>query len=533
VDELQATLWKAADTLRGSMDAAHYKDFVLGLVFLRHAAGDAPWARLAAAARAGGSGLGRLLDAAMAEATRARPALAGVFPLAFATVDERRLAGLVTLIGDLALAAPPGGGPSEGRDVLGEAYEYLLEKFARAEGRRGGEFYTPASVVRLLVEVLQPYHGTVYDPCCGSGGMFVQAGKFVLAHQGRPGDLVICGQESNERTWRLARMNLAIHAVAGDLGPGPADTLHQDLHPAARADFILANPPFNMSDWARDPADARWRFGLPPRGNANFAWLQHIVAKLAPGGTAGVVLANGSMSARQGGEGAIRRALVEADLVACMVALPPQLFRSTQIPACVWFLSKDKGSRRGEILFIDARSLGDLATRTERVLSPLAIARIAGTYHAWRQAPPTAPGHAGAPGYADVPGRAGAPGYGDVPGHAGAPGYGDVPGHADLPGCAGVPGCVDVPGFCYAAPLAEVRAGGHVLIPGLYVGAPRPPADAEPPADRVARLTEELYENFAESARLADAVRAQLGSLPADAARVPAGEDPGQPLPPV
>jgi type I restriction enzyme M protein len=247
--------------------------------------------------------------------------------------------------------------------VLGEVYEYFLDKFAKAEGKRGGEFYTPGSVVRLLVEVLQPYQRRVYDPCCGSGGMFVQAEKFVLAHRGRRDDIAVYGQESNERTWRLATMNLAIHGVGGDLSKRWADTFREDKHPDLKADFILANPPFNMSDWARSTDDKRWRFGTPPAGNANFAWLQHIIAKLAERGSAGVVLANGSMSSRQSGEGEIRAAMVEADLVACMISLPPQLFRTTQIPACLWFLTKSKApqppgklaDRHGEILFIDAR----------------------------------------------------------------------------------------------------------------------------------------------------------------------------------
>ena len=276
--------------------------------------------------------------------------------------------------------------------MLGEVYEYFLERFARAEGKRGGEFYTPASVVRLLVEVLEPYSGRVYDPCCGSGGMFVQAEKFVLAHRGRRDDIAVYGQESNERTWRLATMNLAIHGISGDLSSRWEDTFREDKHPDVKADFILANPPFNMSDWARRTDDPRWRYGVPPAGNANFAWLQHMIYKLAERGTAGVVLANGSMSSQQSGEGEIRAAMVEADLVACMIALPPQLFRTTQIPACLWFLAKDKGPQAAKRLDrpprrspLHRRPLhGRMVNRTERIFTDEEIARIAGTYHAWR-----------------------------------------------------------------------------------------------------------------------------------------------------
>jgi type I restriction enzyme M protein len=324
-------------------------------------------------------------------------------------------------------------------------------------------------VVRLLVEVLQPHAGRVYDPCCGSGGMFVQAGRFALAHRGGQGDIALYGQESNERTWRLARMNLAIHGIAGDLGGRCADTFRDDMHPGLAADFILANPPFNMSDWARRPGDPRWRYGVPPAGNANFAWLQHIASKLAAGGAAGVVLANGSMSSRQSGEGAIRAALVEADLVSCVVALPPRLFRSTAIPACLWFLAKGKEGRRGEVLLIDARAMGTLVNRTERVLTPGDVARIARVYHAWRGTP--AAREAGDE-YADAA------------------------------------------GFCRSATRAEIREHDHVLVPGRYVGVPEPADDGgEPVADKVARLAKELYASLEDSARLERAVREQLDQL--------------------
>jgi len=514
--DLRDTLWKAADKLRGSMDAAQYKDFVLGLVFLKYVSDafeerreaireeileqgipesrldmflddkdeyighgvfwvpeEARWSHLAAHAKS--EGIGELIDRAMDAIMKSNQSLAGVLPKIFNrdNVDQRRLGELVDLIGDARFT---GHGDRPARDVLGEVYEYFLEKFARAEGKRGGEFYTPASVVKLLVEVLEPYAGRVYDPCCGSGGMFVQAEKFVIAHRGiqHKDDIAVYGQESNERTWRLAKMNLAIHGISGNLGPRWADTFREDKHPDLKADFILANPPFNMSDWSRTVDDPRWRYGTPPANNANFAWLQHIISKLAERGTAGVVLANGSMSSKQSGEGEIRAAIVEADLVSCMVALPPQLFRTTQIPACLWFFAKDKSpqgakrlaDRRGEVLFIDARNMGTMVDRTERILTDDDIARIADTYHAWRG---TASARAKNLTYEDVP------------------------------------------GFCYSATLEEIREQDHVLTPGRYVGAPEVQnEDDEPITDKIARLTKELYAHFEESARLEKAVREQL-----------------------
>jgi type I restriction enzyme M protein len=512
--ELHDTLWKAADKLRGSMDAAQYKDFVLGLVFLKYVSDafaerreqiraelqtesvpesrheaflddvdeykregvfwvpeSARWHVLAQQTKAGNPG--EVIDAAMDSIMKANESLTGVLPKIFNrdNVDQRRLAELVDLIGDARFTGHDG---KSARDVLGEVYEYFLERFARAEGKRGGEFYTPASVVRLLVEVLEPYSGRVYDPCCGSGGMFVQAEKFVLAHRGRRDDLAVYGQESNERTWRLAKMNLAIHGISGDLSSRWEDTFRDDKHPDIKADFILANPPFNMSDWARKTTDPRWRYGVPPAGNANFAWLQHMLYKLGERGSAGVVLANGSMSSQQSGEGEIRAAMVEADLVACMVALPPQLFRTTQIPACLWFLAKDKSpqgaknlaDRTGQVLFIDARSMGVLINRTERILTDEEIARIAGTYHSWRG--------------------------------------------TQSARILGEP-YADVPGFCYSAAIEEVREHSHVLTPGRYVGAAEvDDSDSEPIADKIERLTTELFAHFDESARLEKEVRTQL-----------------------
>jgi type I restriction enzyme M protein len=512
--DLRDTLWKAADKLRGSMDAAQYKDFVLGLVFLKYVSdsfeerrtqireevlkdgvpearldqflGDkdeykregvfwvpegARWDRLAAQAKS--TGIGELIDNAMDSLMKTNESLTGVLPKIFNrdNVDQRRLGELVDLISDARFT---GHGDKPARDVLGEVYEYFLENFARAEGKRGGEFYTPATVVRLLVEVLEPYSGRVYDPCCGSGGMFVQAEKFVLAHRGRRDDIAVYGQESNERTWRLAQMNLAIHGINGDLSKRWEDTFYADRHPDLRADYILANPPFNMSDWARNANDPRWRFGTPPAGNANFAWLQHIVSKLGERGSAGVVLANGSMSSQQSGEGQIRAAMVEADLVVCMIALPPQLFRTTQIPACLWFLTKDKtpqgakhlNDRRGEVLFVDARNMGTLINRTERILTPGDLAKIASTYHAWR----------GTPGAREA--------------------------HVEYENGSG---------FCYSASIEEIRKHDHVLTPGRYVGSVKVDVSGdEPIAEKIGRLTEELFAHFEESARLEQVVRAQL-----------------------
>ncbi|GID26637.1 type I restriction-modification system subunit M [Paractinoplanes brasiliensis] len=516
--QIQDILWKAADKLRGSMDAAQYKEFVLGLVFLKYVSDafaerrdkiaesltdlpesrradflddrdeytlanvfwvpeNARWDYLVENAP---QGVGELLDEAMDAIMRENPALTGVLPKIFNrdNVDKNRLKELVDLISDARFT---GHGDRPAQDVLGETYEYFLEKFARAEGKRAGEFYTPSSVVRVLVEVLEPYSGRVYDPCCGSGGMFVQSQKFIEARAGRDHthDIAVYGQEQNERTWRLAKMNLAIHHMDPvGIADRWADTFSDDKHPDMRADFIMANPPFNMSDWARRESDPRWRYGVPPQSNANYAWLQHIVSKLGDRGSAGVVLANGSMSSKQSGEGEIRRTMVEADLVACMVALPPNLFRTTAIPACLWFLTKDKGpqgakgltDRRGEILFIDARALGTMVDRTERILTDDDIARIADTYHAWR---------------------------GTKSAKAKNQTY------------------ENIPGFCHSATLDEVATHDHVLTPGRYVGASAAEVDpdAVPLTERIEHLRKELYANFDESSHLEKVVRGVLGRV--------------------
>ncbi|MER6627472.1 class I SAM-dependent DNA methyltransferase [Streptomyces sp. NPDC000987] len=519
--EIQDILWKAADKLRGSIDAAQYKEFVLGLIFLKYVSDafeerrtelakelvedgisedrlddfledrdeytgahvfwvpeTARWSWIAANAKA--QGVGKLLDEAMDAIMRENASLTGVLPKIFNQdrVDQKRLGELVDLISDARFG---GNEDKPAQDLLGEVYEYFLGNFARAEGKRGGEFYTPSSVVRLIVEILEPYEGRVYDPACGSGGMFVQAAKFIEAHRGKghKTDISIFGQELNERTWRLAKMNLAIHGIDGNLAARWGDTFADDKHADLKADFVMANPPFNIKDWARDETDPRWKYGVPPKTNANYAWLQHMISKLGEKGTAGIVLANGSMSSQSSGEGEIRQALVEADLVACMVALPSQLFRTTQIPACLWFLSKDKSpqgarrldDRRGEILFIDARAMGEMADRTERILPEADLRKIADAYHAWRG---TASAREAGLTYEDVP------------------------------------------GFCYSADLEKVREHGYVLTPGRYVGAvAAEEEDSEAVAARISKLTEELFELFDKSAHLEKTVRVQLGRISA------------------
>src|SRR5213083_2376356 len=414
----EAKLWLAADKLRSNMDAAEYKHVVLGLIFLKyisdafeelHAKLDAEkkqgadpedpdeyrakgifwvppearWPKLKAQAKQ--PTIGQLVDDAMAGIERDNPSLKGVLPKDYArpALDKQRLGQLIDLVSNIKV----GDAESRSKDVIGRVYEYFLSQFASAEGKKGGEFYTPRCVVKLLVEMIEPYKGRVYDPCCGSSGMFVQSIEFIRQHGGSIGDISIYGQESNTTTWKLAKMNLAIRGIEANLGPHHADTFHNDLHKDLKADFILANPAFNMSDWGgeRLREDVRWKYGVPPVGNANFAWVQHMIHHLAPTGLAGFVLANGSMSSNQSGEGEIRKAIVEADLVDCMVSLPGQLFYSTQIPVCLWFLARNKRNgrfrdRRGETLFIDARKMGVLVDRTHRELSDDDLAKIAGAY---------------------------------------------------------------------------------------------------------------------------------------------------------
>ncbi len=496
-------LWRMADALRGSMDAAEYKHVVLGLIFLKYISDafeeahaklevevadgadpedpdeyraqsifwvppEARWPKLQAQARQ--PSIGQAVDEAMTAIERDNPALKDVLPKDYArpALDKTRLGQVVDMVSNIKV----GGAEACATDVLGEVYEYFLEQFALAEGRKGGEFYTPRSVVRLLVEMLEPYQGRVYDPCCGSSGMFVQSVEFIRAHASgngnagkARGDISIYGQESNYTTWRMARMNLAIRGIEGRIEHG--DSFHNDRHPDLRADYILANPPFNVSDWGGERLrdDKRWEYGAPPVGNANFAWVQHFLHHLAPRGIAGFVLANGSMSSNQSGEGEIRKSIVEASLVDCIIALPGQLFRSTQIPACLWFLRRGRSgeARTGETLFIDARKLGYMIDRTRRDLSSEDIARIADTYHAWRGTREDD--------YADEP------------------------------------------GFCKSASLDEIRKHGHVLTPGRYVGAAPQEDDGEPFAEKMARLSAQWREQQAEAQRLDAAIEENLAKL--------------------
>ena len=435
--DFERKLWQAADNLRGHMDAAEYKHVVLGLIFLKYISDafaeryealqaeadqgadpedrdeylaegvfwvppEARWDLIKASAPR--PNIGVIIDGAMDAIERANPILRDVLPKGYArpTLASAQLGSLVNTVSDIGL----GESHHRQQDLLGRVYEYFLGQFASAEGKKGGEFYTPRSVVRVLVEMLAPYRGRVYDPCCGSGGMFIQSEKFVAEHRyrignderrGQPGDIAIYGQESNPTTWKLAKMNLALRGIEADLGRQNADTFHHDLHPDLRADYILANPPFNVSDWGGERLrdDRRWVYGAPPVGNANYAWVQHIISHLAPNGVAGFVLANGSLSSNTSGEGEIRKRIVEADLVDCIVAMPGQLFYSTQIPVSLWFLARNKANgrglegqplrdRRGETLFIDARKLGYMEDRTRRNLSDEDIQRITGAYHAWR-----------------------------------------------------------------------------------------------------------------------------------------------------
>jgi type I restriction enzyme M protein len=475
--ELKDTLWKAADKLRGSLSASQYKDVVLGLVFLKYvsdAHGERPdgefalppiarWKLLVDNAKAD---IGQLVNAAMEAVMAANPTLVGTLPRLYHSVDQRRLGELVDLLSTARFSRQ---GSHRARDLMGEVYEYFLGNFARAEGRRGGEFFTPPSVVRVIVEVLEPSRGRVYDPCCGSGGMFVQTENFITEHDGDPTDVAIFGQESVEQTWRMAKMNLAVHGIDNaELGASCGDTFVNDLHAGVQMDYVMANPPFNIKDWARDEQDPRWRFGVPPASNANYGWIQHILSKLAPGGKAGVVMANGSMSSNAGGEGDIRARIIEADLVSCMVALPAQLFRSTGIPVCLWFFAMEKVDRSGQVLFIDARGLGYLVDRAERALSNEEIVRIGDTCHAWCRSE-----------------------------------------------SAAAKGIVyqDIPGFCKSASLDDIRAAGYTLTPGRYVGAPVAEDDGEPVDEKIARLSKDLLAALDESARLEKIVREQLERL--------------------
>ena len=501
---IETTLFAAADRMRGAMDAGEYKHIALGLLFLRYVSMSferlhdqlsadpesdpedrdeylaegvfwvpepARWRYLTAHAKS--PRIGQMIDDAMRAIEADNPSLVGALPKVFGreSVDRGMLSGLIDLFTNIKLD-----GDQRDFDLIGRIYEYCITEFASSEGRRGGEFYTPKSVVETLIQMIEPTRGRVYDPCCGTGGFFVQSERFIEAHAGHSRDLAIYGQERNHTTFGLARMNLAIRGIFADIRWNSEGTLLRDAFPDERFDYILANPPFNISDWSGDllREDARWRFGAPPAGNANFAWLQHVHHHLSASGIGGVVMANGAMSSMSGGEGEIRRAMVEGEAVDCIVALPGQLFFGTQIPACLWILAKDKSNgvamdkalrdRRGEVLFIDARKLGVLipGSRKQKQLSDEEITRIAGTYHAWR-------------------------------GEGGA--------------------YEDEPGFCKAATLAEIEQHGFVLTPGRYVGAGAAEDDGQPFEEKFERLMGELMEQFALGRQLEAEIEARLGVL--------------------
>ncbi len=498
----ESKLWLAADKLRGTMDSGEYKHVVLGLLFLKYISDafedlnakliegkgefkgsdaedpdeyaahnvfwvpiSARWATLRAKAKQ--PEIGKLVDDAMVAIEKDNPRLKGVLPKDYArpAIDKQRLGELIDLFASIGLGAAE----HKGKDMLGRVYEYFLSRFASAEGKNGGEFYTPACVVQTIVQMLAPYKGRIYDPCCGSGGMFVQSEKFVESHGGKIGDISVYGQEMNHTTRRLAIMNLAIRGIEADIGPEPADTFRRDLHKDLKADFIIANPPFNISDWSRDESDVRWKYGIPPKGNANFAWVQHIIHHLAPTGMAGFVLANGSMSSNTSGEGEIRKSLIENDLVDCMVAMPGKLFYSTTISVCLWFLTRNKHDgkrrdRRKETLFIDASKMGILVDSVHRELTETDLLMISSTYHSWR-------GEKGSSTYADLA------------------------------------------GFCKSATTVEIAAQKHVLTPGRYVGAEAVADDGDPFAEKMPRLVAELHAKFAESTKLEQKIKANLREL--------------------
>ncbi|WP_395142767.1 type I restriction-modification system subunit M [Armatimonas sp.] len=527
LNDLDKRLWATADRLRGSVDAAEYKHVVLGLIFLKYIsdtfaqhrleleasfrdpASDyhledeadiaaelevrdyyteqnvfwvpavARWEFLKAHAKVGVGteiilpgggayrflGAGRLIDDAMEAVEKENPKLKNILDKRYAS---RQIDSIYPGVIDLVSGIPFQHATLKSKDILGHVYEYFLGQFAIAEGKKGGQYYTPKAIVTLIVEMLQPFAGRVYDPCCGSGGFFVSSEKFIGEHGGKIGSISVYGQESNPTTWRLASMNMAIRGMDYDFGKEPASTYTRDQHPDLRADFIMANPPFNMRDWNEGVKDddPRWKYGIPPTGNANFAWIQHMVHHLAPNGSVGLLLANGSMSSNTNNEGEIRKQFIENDLVECMVALPGQLFTNTQIPACIWFLTKNKNARnkktdrRGEFLFIDARNLGFMKDRVLRDFSEADIDLVADTFHAWQEDE-----------------------------------------------------YEDEKGFCYAATLEEIRKNDYVLTPGRYVGAADVEEDAEPFEEKMARLVAELTGQFAESAKLETAIRENLAGL--------------------
>lgn len=482
-------IWDAACVLRGNMDASEYKSVVLGLIFLKYisdrfdekyeqlkAEGDgfeedideytsegiffvpqgARWRDIAAKAHT--PEIGVVIDDAMRSIEKENKRLKDILPKNFARpeLDKRRLGDVVDLFTNIQMHEQ-----GSEKDILGRTYEYCLSKFAEQEGKLAGEFYTPSCVVRTLVEVLQPYHGRVYDPACGSGGMFVQSAKFIENHSGNINDISVYGQDSNPTTWKMAQMNLAIRGIDADLGKYNADTFFNDCHPTLRADYIMANPPFNLSDWGADKLqdDVRWKYGIPPASNANFAWLQHMIHHLAPNGRIGMVLANGSLSSQSGGEGDIRKNIINADLVDCIVAMPTQLFYTTQIPVSLWFLSKTK-KQPGKTLFIDARKMGTMVTRKLRELSEEDIKKIADTYNAF------------------------------------------IDGTLE-----------DVKGFCAVKTTDDIAAQDYILTPGRYVGIEDKEEDDEPFDEKMTRLTSELSQMFTKSHELEEEIRKKLGAI--------------------
>lgn len=486
---IEQKLWAAADKMRGAIDASEYKHVALGLLFLKYISDRferkyeileteeekedrdeyvadnifwvppvARWGFLRNHATS--PTIGKMIDEAMIAIEKENPKLKGVLPKDYArpSLDKIMLGGLINIFSDLDLYHGDGE-----QDVLGRVYEYFLKMFASAEGKNGGEFYTPRSIVKLIVDMIEPFKGRVYDPACGSGGMFVQATRFVSEHAGRLGDVSIYGQEKNPTTWRLCNMNLAIRGIEADLGETHADTFHNDLHKDLKADYILANPPFNISDWGAErlQGDARWTYGKPPAGNANYAWIQHMVYHLAPKGVLGLVLANGSMSTTSGGEGEIRQKLIEDGLIDCMIALPPQLFYSVTIPVCLWFIRRGKTKRIGETLFIDARKMGYMATRINRDFTDEDIAQITDTYHNWQNGKEYA----------------------------------------------------DIPGFCKAATIEDIKTQGFVLTPGRYVGTEKNEDDDATFTEKMTKLTIELREQMNISSRLDQEVKDQLAKI--------------------
>lgn len=529
----EETLWKAADKLRGSMDASEYKHVVLGLIFLKYisdkfetkykelveeGAGfeedrdeytyenifwvpkEARWNYIKDNAK--DPKIGQYIDDAMIAIEKENTSLKGVLDKRYARpeIDKRRLGELIDLISTIKLHS------NGEKDLLGRVYEYFLGQFASAEGKSGGEFYTPTSVVKTLVKMIEPYEGRIYDPCCGSGGMFVQSEKFVKEHQGRIENLSIYGQELNSTTWKLCKMNLAIRGLDANLGPHHDDTFHNDLHKTLKADYILANPPFNISDWGggRLAEDVRWKYGTPPEGNANYAWLQHMIYHLAPNGVAGIVLANGSLSSNTSNEGEIRKNLLENNLVDAIVALPDKLFYSTGIPVSLWILNRNKKSntsfrsREKEVLFIDARNLGTMIDRRHRELSNEDINKIADTYHGWRNV---------------VNGelRMENGELENINSHFEGSEKSFLPMAAESEVSYG--GYDDIKGFCYSATIAEIKKHEYVLTPGRYVGIEEEEDDGVPFEEKMENLTFELSDLFAKSRSLEEEVRKNLGGI--------------------